>query len=309
MTRITLSAVQAAPRLFDREGTLERFAHWLNEAKAAGADLVVFPETFLGGYPKGIDFGVRIGSRDAEGRELFRLYFENAFGRDGAHFAKVCDLVAEAKINAVIGLVEPVGDTLYCAAATLNRDGNVIGWRRKLQPTAMERVIWGMGDGSTLDVAEADIGRISTTICWENYMTLLRAHMFQQRTQIYTAPTVDDRPVWIPSMQMIALEGRCFVVSACQFMTRGDVADHVDYDAIQGDDAGTVLINGGSAIFSPNGEVVAGPVYGETALITAEIDLTDITRGKFDLDGAGHYARPDIFTLQTDTKQRLVPEG
>lgn len=309
MTQITLAAVQAAPRLFDRDETLARFQHWLTEAKAAGADLVVFPETFLGGYPKGVDFGARVGLRLPEGRELFRLYFENAFTRDGESFGKAQAMVAEAGINAVIGLVEPVGDTLHCAAATLNRAGEVIAWRRKLMPTAMERIIWGMGDGSTLKVADTDIGRVSATICWENYMTLLRAHAYEQRTQIYTAPTVDDRPVWIPSMQMIALEGRCFVASACQYMTRGDVADGVDYDALQGDAPDTVLINGGSAIVSPMGEILAGPIYGTSTLVTAEIDLNDIVRGKFDLDGAGHYARPDIFTLQTDTTPRLVPGG
>ncbi len=308
MTTIQVAAVQAAPYLFDRTETLERFEHWLMQAKSAETDLVVFPETFLGGYPKGVDFGARVGLRQPEGRELFRLYFENAFSPQGDSFQTVRKLVAEAGINAVIGLVEPVGDTLHCAAATLNRQGEIVSWRRKLQPTAMERIIWGMGDGSTLKVAETDIGRVSATICWENYMTLLRAHTFQQRPHIYTAPTVDDRPVWVPSMQMIALEGRCFLVSACQFMTRGDVAGHVAYDALQGNTDDTILINGGSTIISPLGEILAPPIYGEACLVTAEIDLADIPRGKFDMDTAGHYARPDIFELKTDTTARLLPE-
>ncbi|MEO9971940.1 MAG: carbon-nitrogen hydrolase family protein [Hyphomonadaceae bacterium] len=306
MTTYSIAAIQAAPLLFDKDETLARFSHWLDAAKAAGADLAVFPETFLGGYPKGVDFGARVGSRNAEGRELFRLYYENAFARDGDAFGKIRAMVKDAGINTVVGLVEPVGDTLHCAAATLNRDGEIVGWRRKLQPTAMERIIWGMGDGSTLEVAQTDIGRISACICWENYMTLLRAHMFNQRTQIYTAPTVDDRPVWVPSMQMIALEGRCFVASACQYMTRGDVAEGVDYDALQGDKAETILINGGSVIVSPMGEILAEPTYGEAKLVTAEIDMDDIPRGKFDMDGAGHYARPDIFDLKVDTVSRLI---
>ena len=306
MTKISIAAVQAAPVLFGTSETLNRFEHWLNEAKAAGADLVVFPETFLGGYPKGVDFGARVGSRNPEGRELFRLYYENAFAQEGEAFGKVQSMVKDAQINVVVGLVEQVGDTLHCAASTLNREGEIVGWRRKLQPTAMERIIWGMGDGSTLDVAQTDIGRVSACICWENYMTLLRAHMFQQRTQIYTAPTVDDRPVWIPSMQMIALEGRCFVASACQYMTRADVADGVDYEALQGNTPETVLINGGSVIISPMGELLTQPVYGKSQLIVAEIDMDDIPRGKFDMDGAGHYARPDIFTLDVDTTDRLI---
>ena len=302
---ITVSAVQAAPVLFDRKATLERFAHWLEQAKQAGSDLVVFPEAFLGGYPKGVDFGTRVGSRQPEGRELFRIYFESAFDPKGAGFEQVRALVADAAIHVVVGLIEPVGDTLHCAVATLDPSGAVVGWRRKLQPTAMERILWGMGDGSTLGVAETDIGRISAAICWENYMTLFRAHLFEQRTQIYTAPTVDDRQVWTPSMQMIALEGRCFVVSACQHMTRSDVAEGIDYDAVQGDRPETLLIGGGSVIVSPLGEILAPPTYGESRLVTAELDLDDIPRAKFDMDNAGHYARPDIFELAVDTTIRL----
>lgn len=306
MTRILITAVQAAPVLFDTGATLDRFAGWLGKAAAAGADLVVFPEAFLGGYPKGADFGARVGSRDMAGRDLFRRYFESAFDPRGEAFARIRSLVAEAGVNVVTGLIEPVGDTLHCAAATLGRDGQVLGWRRKLMPTAMERLIWGTGDGSTLKVAQTDIGRVSATICWENYMPLLRQHAYDQRTEIYTAPTVDDRDVWVPSMQVIALEGRCFVASACPFMTRGDIAPDVPYEAIQGNAPETVLIRGGSLIVSPFGEVLAGPLYGEPGLVTAEIDLGEIARGKFDLDVAGHYARPDIFRLETDTSERLA---
>ncbi|MEO1405640.1 MAG: carbon-nitrogen hydrolase family protein [Pseudomonadota bacterium] len=307
MTQHRIAAVQAAPKLFDRTETLARFEHWLGEAKKDGADLVVFPESFLGGYPKGVDFGARVGSRDEPGRDLFRLYFENAFDPNGEAFSKVRRLVADAGINVVTGLMEPVGDTLHCAAATLNRQGDVIGWRRKLMPTAMERIIWGAGDGSTLNVAETDIGRVSATICWENYMPLLRMQHYEQGTQIYAAPTVDDRDVWLPSMQMIALEGRCFVISACQHMTRADVADDVSYKAIQGDEPNTVLIRGGSTIISPFGKILAGPVYGQSTLVVADIDMDEITRGKFDLDVAGHYARPDILELKVDRTARLAP--
>jgi len=310
MAQHRLAAIQAAPVLFDTNATLERFQYWLKAAQAEGVDLAVFPEAFLGGYPKGVDFGARVGLRLPEGRDLFRRYFESAFDPVGEAFSAVRQMVADAGIKVVTGLIEPVGDTLHCAAATLNRSGDIIGWRRKLMPTAMERIIWGMGDGATLTVADTDIGRVSTTICWENYMPLLRSHAYAQRTQIYTAPTVDDRAVWLPSMQMIALEGRCFVVSACQYMTRGDVAADVSYDALQGDAPETVLINGGSCIVSPMGEVLSPPLFGQTGFVTAEIDLDDIPRGKFDLDVSGHYARPDIFTLGVNTDKNLPdPNG
>ncbi|MEL7481002.1 MAG: carbon-nitrogen hydrolase family protein [Pseudomonadota bacterium] len=307
MAQHTVAAVQAAPVLFDPDATLDRFAHWLTEAATAGADLVVFPEAFLGGYPKGVDFGVRVGSRDEAGRDLFRLYYETAFAPDGTAFGKVQDIVAKVGVNVVTGLIEPVGGTLHCAAATLGRRGDVLSWRRKLMPTAMERVIWGFGDGSTLAIAETDIGRVSATICWENYMPLLRQHTYDQGTEIYTAPTVDDRDVWLPAMQMIALEGRCFVVSACQYMTRRDVKDDAPFAPIQGDAPDTVLIGGGSCIVSPFGEIIAQPLRGQTGIVSAEIDMTEIIRGKFDLDTRGHYARPDIFSLEVDDRPKLAP--
>ncbi|MEL7451811.1 MAG: carbon-nitrogen hydrolase family protein [Pseudomonadota bacterium] len=307
MVKHRVTAVQAAPLLFDTAKTLDRFEAWLTEAAKGGADLVVFPEAFLGGYPKGVDFGARVGLRLPEGRDLFRRYFESAFDPNGPAFKTVQDMVAKAGVNVVTGLIEPVGDTLHCAVATLDRTGKIIGWRRKLMPTAMERIIWGTGDGATLDIAKTDIGRVSATICWENYMPLLRAHAYDQRTQIYTAPTVDDRDVWLPSMQMIALEGRCFVVSACQYMARADIADEADYDALQGNTPETVLIRGGSCIVSPMGEVLAPPLFGKAGLVSAEINFDDIIRGKFDLDTAGHYARPDIFNLSVDTSRRSPP--
>ncbi|NNL90361.1 MAG: carbon-nitrogen hydrolase family protein [Marinicaulis sp.] len=303
MTKYSVAAVQAAPMLFDPSETIERFAHWLGEAKAAGADLVVFPEAFLGGYPKGVDFGARVGSRNAAGRELFQRYFETSFDRAGDNFDRVRKLVSDAGVNVVVGVIEPAGGTLYCAAATLNRHGEITAWRRKLIPTAMERLIWGVGGGDDLSVANTDTGIVSAAICWENYMPLLRQNFYDQGTEFYCAPTVDDRPVWLPTMQMIALEGRCFVISASQFMTRGDVKDGVEYSAMQGDTDETVLINGGSCIISPLGNVIAEPKFGDAALIVAVIDKGEISRGKFDLDVSGHYARPDIFNLEIVKKK------
>lgn len=305
MVNIIAAAVQAAPKLFDQAETIRRFAHWLEEAKASGADLVVFPESFLGGYPKGVDFGVRVGSRDAAGRELFEAYYDSAFVPGEAALNQVCQLVADAGVHVVVGIMEAASGTLYCSAATIGPDGRILNWHRKLMPTAMERVIWGFGDGSTDKVVDTDIGRVSMSICWENYMPLHRSHLYQQRTELYTVPTVDDRDVWLPSMQMIALEGRCFVISACQYMTRGDVGGSLPYDAIQGDNPDTVLIAGGSTIVSPMGEVLAEPLRGVPGIVTAELDMTKIVRGKFDLDGAGHYGRQDIFTLSVDERETL----
>lgn len=301
MSKYNVAAIQAGSKLFDTTATIRLFAENLQRAKAQSIDLAVFPEAFIGGYPKGIDFQVRVGSRKPEGREQFRQYFESAIERSSSEMAEICALVKDAEMNVVLGLIERSGSTLYCSSATISRDGKIIAWHRKLMPTAMEKVIWGQGDGSNMAVAEADMGKISTAICWENYMTLFRAHLYDQGTQIHCAPTVDDRDVWLPTMQMIALEGRCFVISACQFMTRADVSADW-YDPIQGSDPATTLIRGGSCIVSPMGEVLAKPVFDQSAIVSASIDMDDIPRAKFDLDPAGHYSRPDVFRLKVDTE-------
>lgn len=300
MTKVCAAAVQAGSRMFDLGSTIEVFKLKLDEAKNTGADLVVFPEAFFGGYPKGVDFSTRVGMRLPEGRDLFAKYFDASLTQNSTEMKFILDLVKEAAVNVVAGLIERDGGTLYCSAATINRGGEILSWRRKLMPTAMERLIWGFGDGSTMQIAETDIGRVSTAICWENYMPLLRTYLYSQGPEIHCAPTVDDRDTWLPSMQMIALEGRCFVVSACQFMTRANVDDEM-FSPIQGDDPTTMLIRGGSCIVSPMGEVLAGPIYSKEETIYAELDLTDIQRSKFDFDVVGHYSRPDIFNLSVNT--------
>ena len=301
MTRFTVAAIQAGSKLFDTPATIDLFEQKLQAVKSRGADLIVFPEAFIGGYPKGIDFGVRVGMRSPEGRAQFQAYFEGAISRNSPELQRICGAVKEAAINTVLGLIEKDGGTLYCSSVCIGRDGTILSWHRKLMPTAMERVIWGQGDGSTMGVAQMDVGVVSMAICWENYMPLYRSHLYNQGTQIHCVPTVDDRDVWLPTMQMIALEGRCFVVSACQFMIAGDVkADW--FKSIQGTAPETVLIGGGSCILSPMGEILAAPLFNQEAILTAEIDLDEIMRGKFDLDNSGHYSRPDVFNLSVETK-------
>lgn len=165
-------------------------------------------------------------------------------------------------------------------------------------PTGTERLIWGQGDGSTIPVFNTEIGRLGAAICWENYMPDLRQSMYARGINLWCAPAVDERDIWQASMRHIAYEGRTFVLSACQFMTRADAPEN--YACHQGNNPETVLIRGGSIIVSPLGEIIAGPVYDREAILTADIDLEDIIRAKYDLDVAGHYARPDIFSLRVN---------
>jgi nitrilase len=174
-------------------------------------------------------------------------------------------------------------------------DGQFLGKHRKLMPTALERMIWGFGDGSTLTTVDSPYGRIGSVICWENYMPMLRMAMYAKNVALYCAPTADDRDTWLPSMRHVALEGRCFVLTACQFIRKKDFPTTVR--VALGDSPDAVLMRGGSAIVNPLGKVLAGPNFEGEAILTADLDLADIGRGKFDFDVAGHYSRPDVFQL------------
>ncbi len=302
MPSFRVAAVQAAPLAFDLQASLAALQDWAGQAQAAGARLVVFPEAFIGGYPKGLDFGARIGSRTAEGREWFRRYAEGAIAVPGPATATIGEAAAAHGLFMVVGVIERDGGTLYCTALFFGPDGALLGRHRKLMPTAAERLIWGMGDGSTLPVIDTKLGRLGAVICWENYMPALRLAMYAQGIELYCAPTVDDRESWQPTMRHIAMEGRCFVIAACQFARRADYP--ADYP-LEGDQApGRVLIRGGSCIVGPLGEVLAGPLYDGPGLVVAELDPADILRARYDFDVVGHYARPDVFQLSVDRAAR-----
>ncbi len=298
--KIAAAVVQDFPAIFDLEKTLTKVTHLTAKAAAQGAELIVFPEAFVSAYPKGLDFGARVGGRTGEGRDDFRRYFESAIEVPGPDCETIGRAAREAGAHLVIGIIERDMGTLYCTVLFFAPDGALLGKHRKLMPTAMERLVWGFGDGSTLPVFETPLGRLGAVICWENYMPLLRMTMYSKGIQIYCAPTADDRESWLSSMRHIAIEGRCFVLSACQHFTRGDCPE--DYDAIQGDDPATVLMAGGSCIVSPLGEVLAGPGRDGPAILTAELDLAEITHGKYDLDVVGHYSRPDVFRLHVNER-------
>ena len=301
MNKITAAVVQAGSFVFDTARTIEKVKAHCQEAADAGARLVVFPEAFLGGYPKGLDFGARVGSRTAEGRDVFRRYWDAAIDVPGKETAILAEIAKKHKMHLVIGVMEREAGTLYCTALFLGPGGE-LSKHRKLMPTAMERLIWGFGDGSTMPAIRTEFGTLGAAICWENYMPLFRTAMYAKGVTLWCAPTVDDREVWAVTMQHIALEGRCFVLSACQYLLRSDCPE--GYDAVQGNKPETVLIAGGSIIVSPLGQVLAGPLRGREGLLLAELDLDEITRGKFDLDVVGHYARPDIFTLSVDERPK-----
>ena len=299
MTVIRAAVVQEGALAFDPVTTLDRVAARTAEAAKAGARLVVFPEAMIGGYPKGVDFGARVGMRSDQGRLDFERYWNGAIEVPGSVTDQLGALAGEYGVYLVIGVIERSGGTLYCTALFFSSEGALIGRHRKVMPTAMERIIWGYGDGSTIPVLDTPLGKLGAVICWENYMPLLRTAMYAQGIELYCAPTVDDREVWGSTIRHIAREGRCFVLSACQHARRRDYP--ADYAPVQGDDPDTVLIRGGSLIVDPLGNVLAGPVYDRSEVLVADLDLALIPRARYDFDPVGHYARPDLFTLQVNT--------
>ncbi|KAH8120290.1 carbon-nitrogen hydrolase [Phellopilus nigrolimitatus] len=307
---IRAAVVQACTAAYSLPETLIKLEYYAKDAKAKGAQLAVFPEAFIGGYPKMSTFGTVVGQRSAEGRDEFVRYHSAAIEIPSPAITAIESVSKELGIFLVIGIIEKDGGTLYCTVIFVDPVEGYVSKHRKLMPTAMERIIWGLGDGSTLPVVETSFKpemqvdeiktRISATICWENYMPLLRTFYYSKGTEIYCAPTVDARPVWQHTMRHIALEGRCFVLSACQFSKEKDYpSDHSVADT-NNRNPENVMIAGGSVIVNPLGEILAGPLLDQEGVLTADLDLDDIVRGKFDLDVVGHYARPDVFQLQSN---------
>ena len=304
---VRVAVVQAAPILFDREATIDKAIGLIGEAAAGGARFVLFPEAFVPAYPRGLSFGVIVGSRSDEGRRLFARYHRNAVEVPSAATDRLGAAAREAGIWLALGVIEreAIGGTLYCTVLYFGPDGALLGKHRKLKPTAAERLVWGEGDGSTLPVFETAIGRIGGLICWENYMPLARTALYTKGVEIYIAPTADAREVWQSTIQHIALEGRCFVLAANQYVTKSMYPRDLGPEALSDLElAPEEMSRGGSAILSPLGDYLAGPLYGSEGILYADLNPNALAGARFDFDPVGHYARPDIFSFAVDERSQ-----
>jgi nitrilase len=305
---VKVAVVQAAPMLFDREATIAKTCRLIREVGSRAAQFVLFPEAFIPAYPRGLSFGMVVGSRTSEGRHLWQKYWDNALEIPSSGTAALGAAVREAGVYAAIGIIErdaqTTGGTLYCTLLYFGPDGEILGKHRKLKPTGSERLIWGEGDGSTLTVLSTELGKIGGLICWENYMPLARMSLYSKGVELYLAPTADARQTWQATLQHIACEGRCFVLGCNQFITKDMLPEALKTHrelATQPE----IMCRGGSAIVSPLGEIIAGPLYDQEGILYADLDRTEIVRGKVDFDVVGHYARPDVFQL-TVNEQEMV---
>lgn len=296
MFKYKVAVVQSSPVFFDKKKTIEKIGDLIRQAASEKARLILFPEVFIPGYPRGLSFGTIVGSRSAEGRDLFLKYWENAIEVPGEETKLLGSFAKEANSFMAIGVTEKdkLSDTLYCTLLYFAPTGEFLGKHRKLKPTAAERILWGEGDESDLVVVNTPQGNIGGLICWENYMPLARTALYQKGLEIYLAPTADCRDSWQSTLTHIACEGRCYVLGCNQFVTKDQYPDYLQKEV---KDQPDLMCSGGSVIISPLGKVLAGPLFNEEGILYAEVDQREIIKSKMDFDVIGHYARNDIFQL------------
>lgn len=302
---VKIAIIQESPVLLDRSKTIDKALQFINKAAAADAELVVFPEAYISGYPAWI-WRLRPGGDWGLSEELHSRLLESAVDINAGDLKPICAAAKDHNITIVCGLNERDGAlsqaTLYNTVVIIGPEGEILNRHRKLMPTNPERMVWGFGDASGLKVIDTSVGKIGTLICWENYMPLARYALYSQGVEIYVAPTYDSGENWLGTMQHIAREGRCWVICSGVALTNSDIpADFPNKETLY--PATEEWINpGDSVVVAPGGKIVAGPLCQEKGILFAEIDLKRVGIAKRDLDVTGHYARPDVFTLNVDTR-------
>ena len=287
---VRVACAQVEPVVFDRPGTLEKLAATAADAAAQGAQLVLFPETFVPAYPS---------SRWARalaaggGRDVWARLARSSVTVPSADTDAMGAIAKQHAMVLAVGVNELDGATLYNALLMFAPDGELVLRHRKLMPTNHERMVWGLGDGGGLETIESPLGRVGGLICWENFMPLARAALYESGIDIYLAPTADDTESWHDSIRHIAREARAFVLSCCVYQRASSYP--ADVAIADGPD---LLGRGGSAIVAPNGEYLAGPLWDEEGLLVADLDPDLLFAERQRFDAAGHYSRPDVLHLQ-----------
>lgn len=304
---LKVGLVQDSPVFFDKSASLKKVEELVKKYSTEGCRLLVFPESFIPGYPRGLTFGTTIGKRSEEGRNMFSEYYDNSVSIKGKEVRYLEEIASKYNTYLVIGVTEKneVSGSLYCSMLYFSPKSGLLGTHRKIKPTGAERVIWAEADGESLTTFQTDIGKLGGLICWENYMPLARVAMYSKGVEIYIAPTADAREEWTSTMQHIALEGRCFVLACNQFFTKSMYPEK--YRQLLSDEP-EIVCKGGSLIVSPTGKIIAGPLYDKAGVITATINIKEVQRNKLDFDVIGHYARNDIFQFKANGQPDTIQE-
>ena len=304
---IKVCLVQDSPVFFDKEKTIKKVEELVRKYVGEGSELIVFPESFIPGYPRGFSFGATVGNRTNEGRKMYLVYHKNSIDIHSEDLKRLEDLSKTQNVYLVIGITEKenLNGSLYCSMLYISPKVGLLGVHRKIKPTGTERVIWSEASGESLVSFETGIGKLGGLICWENYMPLARMSMYKQGVEIYVAPTADCRDNWTSTMKHIALEGRCFVLGCNQFFTKSMYPEQ--YKSMVEDEP-ELMCRGGSVIISPLGEIIAGPLFDKAGALISEIDLEEITLSKLDFDVVGHYSRDDIFDFKVLNQPKMKKE-
>lgn len=305
--KIKVCLVQDSPVFFDKEKTIKKVEGLVRKYVGEGSELIVFPESFIPGYPRGFSFGATVGNRTDEGRKMYLVYHKNSIDIHSEDLKRLEDLSKKQNVYLVIGITEKenLNGSLYCSMLYISPKVGLLGVHRKIKPTGTERVIWSEASGESLVSFETEIGKLGGLICWENYMPLARMSMYKQGVEIYVAPTADCRDNWTSTMKHIALEGRCFVLGCNQFFTKSMYPEQ--YKSMVEDEP-ELMCRGGSVIISPLGEIIAGPLFDKAGALIGEIDLEEITLSKLDFDVVGHYSRDDIFDFKVLNQPKMKKE-
>jgi nitrilase len=296
--RVRVACVQAEPVVLDREATLDKLEALTREAAGRGADLVVFPETFVSVYPSSAWASELARWGDSRAKAAFAALVRSAVEVPGPAVERLGEVAREHSVWLVTGVNEldpGRNGTVYNTLLYLAPDGSLALRHRKLVPTNHERLVWGQGDGGGLRALETPLGRLGGLICWENYMPLARFALYESGVEIYLAPTADDSDEWQSTLVHLARESRAFVVSPCHFQRASAYPDDFPLrELLEGRD---VIGRGGSAVLAPDGRYVAGPLYGEEGILVADLERSTLLEERQRFDAAGHYHRPDVLRL------------
>ena len=308
--RFTIAAVQAAPEFLDRDATVAKACDLIAEAARSGAQLIVFPESYIPTYPDWV-WAIPAGEEALLG-ELYAELLEQSVAIPSPATERLCEAARAAGAYVAIGLsernVEASGASMYNSLLYIDPQGRIMGKHRKLVPTGGERLVWAQGDGGTLGVYDTPLGRLGGLICWENYMPLARYALYAWGVQLYIAATWDRGEPWLSTLRHIAKEGRVYVLGCGMALCAADIPDRYEFKQRFYSGAGEWINIGASAIVDPDGQVLAGPLCEQEGILYAEVDPRRMRGPKWMLDVAGHYARPDVFQLnvRTDTRPMIT---
>lgn len=298
-----IAVVQAAPVMFDKAQSTDKAVKLIAEAAERGAELIVFPELFIAGYPYGMTYGFTVGSRNEEGRKDWKVYYDNSIVVPGEETERLAQAAKEAHAFVSIGISErdAVTGTLYNSNAMFSPEGELLNVHRKLKPTGAERLVWGDANKNYFPVAETPWGPMGALICWESLMPLARVALYQKGVAIYISPNTNDYESWFSTIRHIAIEGKCYFINCDMFFTKEMYPKdlHCPEEIAK---LPEIVCRGGSCVIDPFGNYVTEPVWDKEEIIYAELDMQKVPASRMEFDPCGHYARPDVLRLEIEDK-------